>query len=74
MIGDPEQAERQHGTGALNIVVCLNIAFLVFYAFAIFWSFQGYREFKGMLEDHIGPDAVQKQEEQNIINYGIIPD
>lgn len=48
----------------------MNIGFLIFYCAAIFWSFQAYKEFKGVVEDHIGADAMKEAEQQNILAYG----
>ena len=53
-----------------NIVLYVNIGFMVFYTVAIYWSFKAYKEFKGVVEDHVGADAMKEAESQNILAYG----
>jgi len=43
-------------------VLYVNIGFMVFYTVAIYWSFKAYKEFKGVVEDHVGADAMKEAE------------
>ena len=62
-----KQVEEQHHVGtkidSRKIVLYINIGVLIFYVVAVYWSFKAYKEFKGVVEDHVGYEALKNNDE-----------